>query len=43
MGDYEERTGLSPPTAYPNRPWERVANKGDFKLRHHIYAIEHYF
>jgi hypothetical protein len=43
MRDYEGRTGLSPPAAYPDRPWERVANKHDFTPRHHVYAIDHYF
>jgi hypothetical protein len=43
VGDYEGRIGLSPPAVYPDRPWERVANKGDFKPRHHIYTIDHYF
>jgi ribonuclease HI len=26
-----------------NKPWGRVANKGNFKLRHHVYAIDYCF
>jgi hypothetical protein len=26
-----------------NKPWGRVANKGNFKPRHHVYAIDYYF
>jgi hypothetical protein len=41
--DYKGRTVLSPPAAYPDRPWGRVANKGNFKLSHHVYTIDYYF
>jgi hypothetical protein len=43
VGDYKGQTGLSPPAAYPDRPWERVANKGNLKARHHVYAIDYCF
>jgi hypothetical protein len=43
VGDYKGWTGLSPPVTYPDRPWGRVANKGNFKPRHHVYAIDYYF
>jgi hypothetical protein len=43
VGDYEGQTGLSPPAAYPDKPWGRVATKGNFKPRHHVYTIYHYF
>ena len=29
VGDYKGWTGLSPPAAYPDRPWRRYANKGN--------------
>jgi len=41
MGDYEGRTGLSPPAAYPSTVGNE-ANKGNFELRHRVYAIGYY-
>ena len=41
MGDYEGRTGLSPPVAYPST-MEYEANEGSLKPRHHVYAINYY-
>jgi hypothetical protein len=43
MGEYKGWKGLSPPIAYPDRPWGRIANKGNYKPRHHVYAIDYYF
>jgi len=37
------QTVSTPPTAYPDRPWERGENKGNLKPRHHVYyAIDYY-
>ena len=41
MGDYKGRTGLSPPAAYPSTVGNE-ANKGNFELRHRVYAIGYY-
>ena len=42
MGDCKGCTRLSPPSAYPDRPWGRDANNGNVKPRHHVYAINSY-
>jgi len=42
VGDYKGRTGLSPPAAYPDRPWRRYANNGNLQPRHHVYASDYY-
>ena len=41
LGDYEGRTGLSPPCAYPSTEGYE-ANKGSLQPRHHVYAIDYY-
>jgi hypothetical protein len=41
VGDYEGRTGLSPPAAYPST-MEYEANEGNLQSRHHFYAIDYY-
>jgi hypothetical protein len=38
VGEYEGRTGLSPPAAYPSTMGNEV-NEGS---RHHVYAINYY-
>jgi hypothetical protein len=43
VGDYEGWIGLSPSPAYLDRPWGRVATKGNFKPRHHVYNIDYSF
>jgi hypothetical protein len=41
MGDYEGRTWLSPPAAYPSTEGYET-NEGSLKPRHHVYAIDYY-
>jgi hypothetical protein len=38
MGGYKGQIGLSPPAAYSSTVGNK-ANEGNFKLRHHVYAI----
>jgi hypothetical protein len=35
MGDYEGRTGLSPPAAYPSKPWGTIIFEGSRAPEHH--------